>query len=69
MSAKAHRASLLRQCSGCGATIEFADEALSTRCSYCDSPTVDEPRATAQVDAVVAFSLPLPGSSVMIRDT
>ena len=57
----------IMQCSGCGATLAFEKIALSLSCGYCDSPIVDEPRATATLDAVVPFALPARGAIEGVR--
>jgi hypothetical protein len=54
-------------CTGCGATVAFAESALSTACSYCDSPMVDEDRATMSIDGVVPFRIPRRGAVELIR--
>lgn len=59
--------SAIRQCTGCGAVVEFAGESVSMRCGYCDSPLVDEARATGRVDAVVPFQVPQRGALDRLR--
>jgi hypothetical protein len=58
---------LVRHCTGCGATVVFDGPALSTACSYCDSPMVDEGRASAAIDAVVPFQIPERGALERLR--
>jgi hypothetical protein len=45
----------------------LAGPALSTACSYCDSPMVDEERATAAIDAIVPFQIPERGALDRLR--
>ncbi|MFV8754296.1 hypothetical protein ACNOYE_27440 [Nannocystaceae bacterium ST9] len=59
--------SAIRQCTGCGAVVEFAGALVSIRCGYCDSPLVDEARATGRVDAVVPFRIPQRGALDRLR--
>lgn len=59
--------SAIRQCTGCGAVVEFAGASVSRRCTYCDSPLVDEVRATGRVDAVVPFRIPQRGALDRLR--
>ena len=57
----------LRRCTGCGATVEFPHGGLSTRCSYCESPMVDDDRATEAIDAIVPFRIPERGALERVR--
>jgi hypothetical protein len=57
----------VRHCTGCGATVAFEGPALSTACSYCDSPMIDEDRATAAIDAIVPFQIPERGAIDRLR--
>jgi len=57
----------IRQCTGCGAVVEFAGASVSIRCGYCDAPMVDEVRATGRVDAVVPFRVPQRGALDRLR--
>jgi hypothetical protein len=57
----------VRHCTGCGATVVFDGPALSIACSYCDSPMVDEGRASAAIDAVVPFQIPKRGAIERLR--
>ena len=57
----------VRHCTGCGATVAFDGPALSTACSYCDSPMVDEERASAVIDAIVPFQIPERGAIERLR--
>ena len=47
----------VRQCTKCGATVELHGTALSTLCSYCESPLVDVQRAESRLDRVAPFRL------------
>lgn len=47
----------IRTCQNCGATVQLATEALSTRCAFCDSPLVESESAAEPVDRVVPFLL------------
>ncbi|WP_146658495.1 hypothetical protein [Enhygromyxa salina] len=49
---------MIRQCTGCGASSWFDGPALSTACSYCDSPMVDEARAATAFHSIVPFRVP-----------
>ncbi|NVB42865.1 hypothetical protein G6O69_33905 [Pseudenhygromyxa sp. WMMC2535] len=57
----------LRQCTGCGATVELTGVGLSATCGYCGAPMVDESRATAAIDAIVPFRVPKPGALDRLR--
>jgi len=65
--AEAQFTGTVRHCTGCGATVAFDGPAVSTTCSYCDSPMVDEARATAVVDAIVPFHVPKRGAIERLR--
>ena len=55
------------ECSGCGATLAFRGSALSLRCSYCDSPMIDEERAGASLERVIPFAVPERGALDHVR--
>lgn len=57
----------VRQCTGCGATVAFDGPAVSITCSYCDSPMIDDARASAAIDAIVAFRIPKRGAIDRLR--
>lgn len=67
MNTRARQVRQLRQCTGCGATVEFEGADLSLRCSYCDAPMVDEQRATTDIDAIVPFRVPEAGALDRLR--
>ncbi|EDM81898.1 hypothetical protein PPSIR1_05508 [Plesiocystis pacifica SIR-1] len=63
----AERPHQVRSCTGCGATVEFGRDGLSTRCPYCCSSLVDAERGAAGVDAVVPFRVPSRGALDQLR--
>lgn len=58
---------VVHHCTGCGARIVFEGPALSGSCGYCDSPMVDDERATPVFDAVVPFRVPERGALERLR--
>lgn len=47
-----------RSCQQCGATVDVAENTLSTTCAFCDSPLVDSDAAREPVDQIVPFEVP-----------
>ncbi len=48
---------MIRECSSCGAVVEFPEGNVSISCSYCASPLVDSQRAQEEVSAVAPFRI------------
>lgn len=57
-----------KQCSGCGARVEFPEGNVSIACSYCGSPLVDDERAASAIDQVAPFRIEKSVAQTKLRE-
>lgn len=57
----------IRQCSQCGATVELADDVLSSTCAFCDSALVDVSAEREPVERIVPFEVPRDRAARLLR--